>query len=328
MINEDDLRDSIRSLVADVIKEEMGRSAGGTGIPGAAAAGGAAGGGAAGAAAAVTAPPLPGAGVQSAAASSEAVEEVPDITLISMEDTYYVPNAHDEEGYRKMKQFTSGRLGIWRAGPRPLTKAYIRAKADHAAAQGTVWSMVDPAVVADLGFIALDSRSADKAEYLKNPPTGKRLSDESVALVKQHAQSGKQVQIVFSDGLSSKAIEKNAKDFLPALKQGLQALGISVADPIFFVNNGRVAVSEEIGELTGADVVIMMTGERPGLNSQTSMGAYLAYKPTIAMEESRRTVISNIHAKGTPPVEAGAQIAELAQSMITHKMSGVDLKLV
>jgi ethanolamine ammonia-lyase small subunit len=58
------------------------------------------------------------------------------------------------------------------------------------------------------------------------------------------------------------------------------------------------------------------------------MGAYLAYKPTIAMEESRRTVISNIHAGGTPPVEAGAQIAELAQSMLKHKMSGVDLKLV
>jgi len=256
------------------------------------------------------------------------VECVPDITTISMQDTYNVPNACDEEGYRKMKQFTSGRLGIWRAGPRPLTASYMRFKADHAAAQNTVWSDVDEQVIKDLGLVALESRSADKAEYLKKPPTGKRLSDESIEIVKQSAQTGKQVQIMFSDGLSSKAIERNAKDILPALEQGLKSLGISYAEKHFFVKNGRVAVMEEVGELTGAEVVIILTGERPGLNSQASMGAYLAYKPTIAMEESRRTVISNISATATPPVEAGAQIAELAQSMLKHKMSGVDLKLV
>jgi len=260
--------------------------------------------------------------------SNEAVEEVPDATVITMEEAFYVPDPADKEGYMRMKQFTTGRLGIWRAGPRPLTKAYVRAKADHAAAQGAVWTDVDESVIQELGFIPLESRSADKAEYLKNPPSGKRLNEASVEIVKKNAQSGKQVQIMFSDGLSSKAIEKNAKDFLPALKQGLQSLGISVADPIFFVKNGRVAVSEEVGELTGAEVVILLTGERPGLGISTSMGAYLAYKPTIGMEESRRTVISNIHDKGTPSVEAGAQIAELAQSMLKHKMSGVDLKLV
>ncbi|MDR0308918.1 MAG: ethanolamine ammonia-lyase subunit EutC [Coriobacteriales bacterium] len=320
MFNEDALRDSIRTLVSDVIREEVvknGGSSAGT-APGLAGQAGQAG---------QSPNPIP-VTAASNLPSTETVEEVPDATLITMEDTFWVPNAHDEEGYRRMKQFTSGRLGIWRAGPRPLTKAYVRAKADHAAAQGTVWSNVGEQVISSLGFIPLQSRSADKAEYLKKPPTGKRLTDESVEIVKKNAQTGKQVQIVFSDGLSSKAIEKNAKDFLPALKQGLQAFGISVADPIFFVNNGRVAVSEEIGELTDAEVVIMLTGERPGLNSQTSMGAYLAYRPTIGMEESRRTVISNIHAKGTPPVEAGAQIAELAQSMLQHKMSGVDLKLV
>jgi ethanolamine ammonia-lyase small subunit len=305
MLNEDDLRDSIRTLVADVIREEISKSGGSAPAP--------------------NTPAVPAPAVMT---SGDDSEWVPDATAITMEETFWVPNAANEEGYKRMKQFTSGRLGIWRAGPRPLTKAYVRAKADHAAAQNTVWSDVDEDVLAGLGFIALESRSADKAEYLKNPPTGKRLSDASVDIVKKNAESGKQVQIVFSDGLSSGAIERNAADFLPALQQGLKSLGISYSDKIFFVKNGRVAVSEEIGELTGADVVIMLTGERPGLNSQSSMGAYLAYKPTIAMEESRRTVISNIHAKGTPPVEAGAQIAELAQSMLKHKMSGVDLKLV
>ena len=308
-MNEDALRDSIRSLVSEVIREELAKG---------------------GAPAPVTtaAPAVATVAAPAVVAADDDSEWVPDITTISMQDTYNVPNAYDEEGYKRMKQFTSGRLGIWRAGPRPLTSSYIRCKADHAAAQNTVWSDVDEQVINELGLIALESSSTDKAEYLKNPPTGRRLSAESVEIVKKNAETGKQVQIMFSDGLSSRAIERNAKDILPALEQGLSSLGISYSSKVFFVKNGRVAVMEEIGELTGAEVVIILTGERPGLNSQASMGAYLAYKPTIGMEESRRTVISNISATATPPVEAGAQIAELAQSMLKHKMSGVDLKLV
>lgn len=304
MLNEDELRDSIRSLVSDVIREELKRND------------------------THVAAPAPVSLEPEKAFQGDESDFVPDITTISMQDTFNVPHAFDEEGYRKMKQFTSGRLGIWRAGPRPLSSSYVRCKADHAAAQNTVWSDVDEEVLNDLDLVVLESTSADKAEYLKNPPTGRRLSDASVELVKKNSQPGKQVQIVFSDGLSSKAIERNAKDILPALEQGLTSLGISYAQKPFFVRNGRVAVMEEIGELTGAEVVIILTGERPGLNSQASMGAYLAYKPTIGMEESRRTVISNISPTATPPVEAGAQIAELAQSMLKHKMSGVDLKLV
>lgn len=315
MLNEDALKDSIRQLVAEIILEEAAESKAAEvhDIP-------------------TNSGAMPGAPAHpttvAAAVSSETVEEVPDVTAISMEDTFWVPNAFDKEGYIKMKQFTSGRLGIWRAGPRPLSRAYVRCKADHAAAQNTVWTDVDEDFIKEIGLTALESRSVDKAEYIKIPTTGKRLSEESAERVKKNPETGTQVQIVFSDGLSSGAIERNAHDILQSLRQGLKSLNISCADTVFFIKNGRVAVSDEVGELTGAEVIIMLTGERPGLNSQSSMGAYIAYKPTIGMEESRRTVISNIHAKGTPPVEAGAQIAELAQSMLKHKMSGVDLKLV
>lgn len=80
-----------------------------------------------------------------------------------------------------------------------------------------------------------------------------------------------------------------------------------------------------IGELTGADVVCLLVGERPGLVTAESMSAYIAYKPTVDMPEARRTVISNIHEGGTPPVEAGAHIAELIKKMIDKKASGLDL---
>ncbi|MCG8483161.1 MAG: ethanolamine ammonia-lyase subunit EutC [Clostridia bacterium] len=298
MINEKMLKDSIRELISDVIKEEQAKG---------------------------NAPVSKGS--SEADCSNVDSNGVDDITTITMQDTYWVPNAHDPEGYMKMKEYTSGRLGIWRAGPRPLTSAYVRFLADHAAAQGAVWSDVDDDVIKELGLIPLTTVSGNKAQYLKNPGTGKKLTDESVETVKKNTKKGVDVQIVFADGLSSSAIEKNAQDVLPALEQGLKALGLTYSTP-FFVTNGRVGVSDEIGELTGADVVIMLCGERPGLNSQSSLGAYIAYKPTVGMEESRRTVISNIHKSGTAPVEAGAQISELCQSMIKHKLSGVELKLI
>lgn len=300
MINEATLKESIRDIIKNVIQEELSGA---------------------------------GAGAVKNHAQAPAIEQsddngfVDDVTLATMKETFYIPDPYDREGYMKMKEFTSGRLGIWRAGPRPLTKAYLRFLADHSAAQNAVWSDVDADLVKELGFIPLSTIAVDKAEYIKNPNTGKKLTDEAVETVKKNTVKNLNVQIVFADGLSSRAIEKNAADFLPAFEQGLKSLGLSFSTP-FFVTNGRVAIGDEIGEITDADVIAVFCGERPGLNSIGSMGAYITYKPTMGMEEARRTVISNIHDQGTAPVEAGAQIAELCQTMIKHKMSGVDLKLI
>lgn len=253
--------------------------------------------------------------------------EVPDVTAPRIQDMFFVPNPHDKEGYLRMKQTTPARLGIWRAGPRHITASTLRFWADHSAAQNAVWSEVSEETIKQLGAIPLKSVALDKAEYLKNPNTGKKLDDASVKCVKEHSTKHVNVQIVLADGLSSSAIEKNAMDILPALTQGLDALNITYSTP-YFVKNGRVGIGDEIGELTGADIIVALVGERPGLNSTASMGAYIVYKPTVGMEESRRTVISNIHSAGSAPVEAGSQIAELCQSMLKYKMSGVELKLV
>ncbi|KNZ42537.1 hypothetical protein AKG39_06065 [Acetobacterium bakii] len=299
-MNEATLKDTIRDIIKNVIQEELTEA--GTGS-------------------------VQNQSIVTATADNSDDGFVEDVTAETMQDIFYVPNPYDRDGYMKMKEFTSGRLGIWRAGPRPLTKSYLRFVADHSAAQNAVWSDVDEKLIDDLGFIKLSTIAVDKAEYLKNPNTGKKLTDDAVEIVKKNTVKNLNVQIVFADGLSSRAIEKNAADFLPAFQQGLKSLGITYSTP-FFVANGRVAIGDEIGELTDADVIAVLCGERPGLNSTGSMGAYITYKPTMGMEEARRTVISNIHAMGTAPVEAGAQIAELCQTMLTHKMSGVELKLV
>jgi ethanolamine ammonia-lyase small subunit len=57
------------------------------------------------------------------------------------------------------------------------------------------------------------------------------------------------------------------------------------------------------------------------------MSAYIAYRGYVDMPEAKRTVVSNIHAGGTPPVEAGAHIADLIKDMLDKKASGIDLKL-
>ena len=107
---------------------------------------------------------------------------------------------------------------------------------------------------------------------------------------------------------------------------GLKAHGIDVGEP-FFVRYGRVAVQDEVSEITGCDVCVCLIGERPGLATAKSMSAYITYKGTIGMSEARRTVVSNIHNAGTPAAEAGAHIADIVEIMLKEKASGTDLKL-
>ena len=80
-----------------------------------------------------------------------------------------------------------------------------------------------------------------------------------------------------------------------------------------------------MGDVTGCEVVCVLVGERPGLVTDKSMSAYITYQPRIGVLESSRTVVSNIHAQGTPAVEAGAHIAELIDTILKKKVSGVAL---
>lgn len=80
----------------------------------------------------------------------------------------------------------------------------------------------------------------------------------------------------------------NAIDTLKAIEQGLDRNGIKIAKP-FFVKYGRVPAMDVVSEVTGADVVCTLIGERPGLVTAESMSAYMAYKATVGMPEAKRT---------------------------------------
>ena len=125
--------------------------------------------------------------------------------------------------------------------------------------------------------------------------------------------------------MSSAAITANAMDCLAAIKDGLKLQGIEAA-PDVFVRYCRVGAGDHIGDITGCELVCMLVGERPGLVTDKSMSAYITYKPHTGVSESARTVVSNIHAQGTPAVEAGAYIAELIGMILKKKVSGVALR--
>ncbi|WP_142414335.1 ethanolamine ammonia-lyase subunit EutC [Hathewaya massiliensis] len=251
---------------------------------------------------------------------------IPDITEINIREQLLVENPADREGYLKMKKHTPARIGIGRAGVRYKTETMLRFRADHAAAQDSVFTDVPEEFLKEANLFSIKSTCETKDEYITRPDHGRAISKEELAKLKSNIKANPTVQIFVSDGLSSKAIEANIKDILPALIQGLEGYGINVGTP-FFVKYGRVGAMDVISEETGADVTCVLIGERPGLVTAESMSAYIAYKATVGMPESRRTVLSNIHKGGTPPVEAGAHIAEIIKIMLEKKASGLDLKL-
>ena len=251
---------------------------------------------------------------------------VPDVTELDLRKLYLTENPENGEKFRKMKARTPARLGSGKAGPRYKTLTMLRFRADHAAAQDAVFSQVSEDFAAKNGMAEVQTRCHDKDEYLTRPDYGRCFDAENQRKIRAAIPGTPRVQIVVGDGLSSAAIEANAMDCLQALREGLKLKGIDPGNPIF-VRYCRVGAGDAIGDVTGCELVCMLVGERPGLVTDKSMSAYITYQPRTGVSESARTVVSNIHAQGTPAVEAGAHIADLIDTILKRKVSGVGLHL-
>ena len=251
---------------------------------------------------------------------------VPDITKLDLRELYLVEDAEAAEKFKKMKKKTPARLGSGRAGARYKTLTMLRFRADHAAAQDAVFSQVSENFAKENGLVAVQTRCKDKDEYLTRPDLGRCFDEENAKIIKNAVSGAPKVQVVVGDGLSSAACQANAMDCLAAMKDGLKARGIELGKSIF-VRYCRVGAGDAVGDITGCELVCVLVGERPGLVTDKSLSAYITYKPHTGVAEAARTVISNIHAQGTPAVEAGAHIAELIEKILKKKVSGVGLYL-
>jgi ethanolamine ammonia-lyase small subunit len=235
---------------------------------------------------------------------------VPDITALDLRKLYLTEDPADKDRYAKMKAKTPARLGCGKAGARYKTLTMLRFRADHAAAQDAVFSEVDTEFAKKYDLLPTKTRCDSKDEYLTRPDLGRCFDEHNAKAIRGVIDTPPRVQIVIGDGLSSAACEANAMDCLYALKDGLKARGIPTGKDIF-VRYCRVGAGDAIGDITGCELVCVLVGERPGLVTDKSMSIYITYKPHTGVSESSRTVISNIHAQGTPAVEAGAYAAEL-----------------
>ena len=265
-------------------------------------------------------------GPQPAQAHFQEGDFVPDVTQLNLRELYLVENPAEGEKFRRMKEKTPARLGSGRAGPRYKTLTMLRFRADHAAAQDAVWSELEADYAKEHDLLPTKTKCNDKEEYLTRPDLGRCFDEHNAKAIKGVIDSPPRVQIVVGDGLSSAAIAANAMDCLAAMKDGLKARGIQTGKDIF-VKYCRVGAGDAIGDITGCELVCVLVGERPGLVTDKSMSAYITYKPHTGVSESSRTVVSNIHAQGTPAVEAGAYIAELIDTILKKKVSGVGLHL-
>jgi ethanolamine ammonia-lyase small subunit len=162
----------------------------------------------------------------------------------------------------------------------------------------------------------LHSNAKDRDEYLRRPDKGRRLNAESVEIVK--CSESCSVAVVVADGLSALAVHRHAVALLGKLSLD--------AYPIWIVQQGRVAIGDHIGSLLGAELSIVLIGERPGLSTPDSLGVYLTWNPGLARTDAERNCISNIHEQGLSYEAAAHKLLFLMREIQRRKLSGVPLK--
>lgn len=230
-----------------------------------------------------------------------------------------------------LKQFTAARIAIGRTGASIPLDQSLELKLAHAHARDAVYSELDTDKLSsdlkqfELPLLLLHSKAAYREQYLQRPDLGRELNEESVDILKDCAYDKTDVAIVIADGLSATAVNHNAIGLLKILIPQLQSSGLKIAS-LCIVKQGRVAIADHIGMCLKAKLSIILIGERPGLSSADSMGAYITYNPKVGLTDESRNCISNIRPRGLTFKPASKKIFYLIQEAFKRKLSGVGLK--
>jgi len=113
--------------------------------------------------------------------------------------------------------------------------------------------------------------------------------------------------------------------FLARFEEQAAADGWTCA-PVVLVEQGRVAVADEVGQLLGARMTVMLIGERPGLSSPDSLGLYFTYAPKVGLTDAYRNCISNVRLEGLSYGMAAHRLLYLMREACRRQLSGVNLK--
>ena len=230
-----------------------------------------------------------------------------------------------------LRRHTAARIALGRAGVSLPTAEWLRFSLAHALARDAVHLPFDTdTLAAELqhhGFetVLLESAAPDRATYLRRPDLGRRLSPRSAALLPALAGDGCALAVVVGDGLSARAVHTQALPLLQELRPRLEAQG-QPPGAIALVRQCRVALGDEVGALLRARAVLVLIGERPGLSSPDSVGAYLSWEPRPGLADAQRNCVSNIRPEGLGWAQAAHKIAWLLDAARRQGATGITLK--
>jgi len=222
---------------------------------------------------------------------------------------------------------TTALLGIGHVGTRYATDVVLQFQAELAVAHEAVGAVLPDGWAEQRGLLPLSSRVRSHHEFLLRPDLGRRLDEASLERLRKQAQRGVDVQPILADGLSAVACMGAGMELLESFTRECHARGWTVGTPMC-ARFARVWLEDEIGQEVGAKVAAILLGERPGLGTGDGLSAYLVYAPRIGRTDGERNMMSNIHARGTPPAQAAKRLAVLVGAMLDQKTSGVALDLL
>lgn len=242
------------------------------------------------------------------------------------------------DAWAAFRQLTPARIGLGRAGVSLPTRAHLDFQLAHARARDAVHLALDAAALATelaraLAHTGIDiatvrSAARDRTEYLQRPDLGRRLDDASRARLSTCAAgeaAPPDVAFVVADGLSAAAASRHAAPVLERLVPRLAVSEWRIA-PVAVAEQGRVALGDEIGELLGAPLALVLLGERPGLSSPDSLGAYLTWAPTPGRRDAERNCVSNIRPEGLGYAAAADRLLFFLTEARRRRLTGIALK--
>lgn len=233
----------------------------------------------------------------------------------------------------QLRALTPARVGLGRTGVSQQTRDLLDFQRAHAQARDAVHARLDAnalgAAIGEVfggGVVRLHSAAADRATYLQRPDVGRMLDPESSSILAGMASGqsdGWDLSLIVADGLSALAVERHAVALLAELLARLDGWRVA---PICVVEQGRVAIGDTIGEALRAHLTVVLIGERPGLSSPDSLGAYVTWGPQPGRTDAERNCISNIRAEGLTCAEAAGELATLLAEARMRRLTGVELK--
>lgn len=229
----------------------------------------------------------------------------------------------------RLRDFTPARVSLRSSGHSIATTEVLDFQLAHARARDAVHAVLDLPCFArqleeelSVTTVQLQTNAPDRAVYLRRPDLGRTLHPGSVARLQRGSFD---LAVTIADGLSALAVERNAIPLLAQLLPRLLSVGWRVA-PIAVVQQGRVAVGDSVGFYVGARLSLILIGERPGLSSADSLGAYLTWGPSLERTDADRNCLSNIRDGGLSAEAAAGRLLWFLETARARRVTGTMLK--